>query len=284
MTTKKSTAEGNVTKAAHKDPALIPNAIYHAEGSEHAALSKNMFISSEALDRMLPMDMRDEMVLNIDRVATLLEQARTELLAHTTRRSIAVGKGFRNYGFMMASNQSMNNFPQLAPNFVDIDSFNDVVEDYLFARDVSERLMALSNDAREIMNIFGNLGFNLALAYYNNVRAIADRTGDQTAVSVYEILRRFFNRKRTPGADEEPTVKELERHFHALLHHKSDGEIDVKNFSGQTAAGVHEAIDTTHKPEKDNFKVTVQGTVTCPQCNAENVNHARFCINCGHKF
>jgi len=285
MTEKKSAAEGytEAVAAQHKDPALIPPAVYRAEGRT-AAASQNMFISSEMLDRMLPVPMRDEMVAKINDLAILIDQARNMAIAGVERRRNAVGKGFRNYGFMMAANQSINNFPDLAPNFLSIDSFNDVVEDYLFARDVSERLLAIANDARSIMNIFGNLAFDFALAYYANVRSIAERTGDQTAMSVYEILRRFFNRKRTPGTDEEPTVKELERHFHALLHHKSDGEIDVKNFSGQTSAGIHEAIDTTHKPEKDNFKATVEGTITCPQCNAENVNHAKFCNNCGCKF
>ena len=285
MSNNKSAAADNTQTVAapHKDPALIPTAVYHAEG-KMAPAAQNMFISSEMLDRMLPIPLRDEMVERLDDLTELMERARNLAISGVERRRNAVGKGFRNYGFMMAANQSINNFPDLAPNFLNVDSFNDVVEDYLFARDVSERLLALANDARSIMNIFGNLGFDFALAYYANVRSIAERTGDQTAMSVYEILRRFFARKRTPGADEEPTVKELERHFHALLHHKSDGEIDVKNFAGQTAAGVHEAIDTTHKPARDNFKATVQGEITCQQCNAQNVNHAKFCNNCGHKF
>ena len=63
MTEKKSAAEGytEAVAAQHKDPALIPPAVYNAEAMGHAPLpAKNMFISSEMLDRMLPVPMRDE--------------------------------------------------------------------------------------------------------------------------------------------------------------------------------------------------------------------------------
>jgi hypothetical protein len=247
MTEKKSTGTSNIKDvAAHTDPALIPAAIYNAEGKVQN--HSDMFISSEMLNKMLPLDMRQELVDKMDELAQIVNEAR-DLIAHQTgRRSIAVGKGFRNYGFMMASNQSMNNFPELAPNFVDIDSFNDVVEDYLFARDVAERMLSITNDVRDIMNIFGNIAFDFALAYYANVRSIANRTGDKTAVSVFQILQRFFSRKRTPTNGEEPTEKQLERDFHALLHGHRDGEIVVRNQNPTVSGKVHEVLDDTHSP------------------------------------
>jgi hypothetical protein len=240
------------------DPALIPTAIYNAEG-QMAQNHADMFISSDLLDKMLPMEIREQLVMKMNELAQIVNQAREDIAAQTGRRSVAVGKGFRNYGFMMAANQSMNNFPELAPNFVYPGDFNAVVEDYLFARDVSERMLAISNDVRDIMNIFGNLGFDFALAYYSNVRSIAERTRDKTAISVFEILRRFFSRKRTPLTSDEPTEMQLERDFHALLHGRKDGEIVIKNENPTLSGKVHEVVDDTHSPRSHNgLKETVE--------------------------
>ena len=246
---------------AHADPALIPAEIYAAEGTlAHA--NRDMFISSEQLDQMLSPDLRKQMVLHIDRLAALVNEAR-ELVSNPANRRIAIGKGFRNYGFMLAANQSMNNFPELAPNFVNINDFNDVIEDYLFARDVAERTLSLTNDLRDIMNIFGNLGFNFALAYYSNVRSIADRTRDKTAISVFNILQRFFTRKRTPQNSNEPTEMQLERDFKALLHGHKDGEIIVKHESPTTSGRVHEVLDDTHSHRThDGLKATINEKIT----------------------
>jgi hypothetical protein len=245
MTEQKTPGTSNVKDVAANDPALIPAAIHNAE-RQMAMNHPNMFVSSEQLNKMLPLAMRDDLVLKMDELANIINAARDLISHQTDRRSVAVGKGFRNYGFMMASNQSINNFPELAPNFVDINTFNDVVEDYLFARDVAERLLSIANDVRDIMNIFGNIGFDFALAYYSNVRSIADRTRDKTAVSVFEILRRFFNRKRTPQNGSEPTEKELERDFHRLLHGKADGEIIIRNERPHVSAGERTVVDNVH--------------------------------------
>ena len=247
MTEQQSTVAGNTGdgNGARKDPSLIPPAIFNA-GGKSAPTGKNMFINGEMADRMLPIDMRQQMVDRMNDLANLVNEARAMANVSMERKSSAVGKGFRNYGFMMAANQSMNNFPQLAPNFVDTDSFNDVVGDYLFTRDVAERLLIITNDVRDIMNIFGNLAFDFALAYYANVRSIAERTRDQTAVSVFETLRRFFIHKRAAEIGEESAENELERHFHDLMHGTRDGEIVVKNQSPTVTGKVHEVIDDTH--------------------------------------
>jgi hypothetical protein len=248
-------SEENISKKTHTDPALIPTAIYNAEGKTVHA--NNMFVSSEMLNKMLPMDTRDELVEKMNELAEIVNNARDQITNQIDRRSIAVGKGFRNYGFMMASNQSMNNFPELAPNFVNTNDFNDVIEDYLFARDISERMFSISNDMRDIMNIFGNIGFSFALAYYSNVRSIAERTRDKTAVSVFQILQRFFTRKRTPKNEDEPTEHQLERDFHALLHGHKDGEIVIKNTSpNPSEGGEHVVVDETHKASGYDHKAS----------------------------
>jgi len=257
MTEKTNGATGVQNAAANADPALIPAEIYAAEGTlAHAG--NDMFISSAMLEKMLPLELREQLVETMDELAAVIQKARDLYASQTNRRSFAVGKGFRNYGFMLAANQSINNFPELAPNFVNIDDFNDVVEDYLFARDVAERLLSITNDVRDMMNAFGNLGFNFALAYYANVRSIADRTGDKTAVSVFNILRRFFSRKRNPANGGEPTDAQLERDFRALLHGHKDGEINISHQSPTTSGRVHEVLDNTHSPRThDGLKATI---------------------------
>jgi len=109
----------------HKDPALIPVPIYNAKNQKSHA--HDMFISSEMLDRAFPPGIKEELVEKMESLAETVNTIRTEMTDFSNRTRPAVGKGFRNYGFMMASNQSINNFPDLAPNFIDIDSFNAVV-------------------------------------------------------------------------------------------------------------------------------------------------------------
>ena len=211
----------------HTDPALIPAPIYNAEGKmEHV---NSPFISTQMLDQAFTPENKSGLVEKMDELVEIIDQVREQIINQIGRRSTAVGKGFRNYGFMLASNQSINNFPELAPNFVDIESFNDVIEDYLFARDVAERMLTITNDIRDIMNIFGNIGFSFALAYYANVRSIAERTNDQTAISVSEILRKFFTRRRTPEVNNEPSERKLERDLRNLLKGHKEGEILLRN-------------------------------------------------------
>ena len=108
-----------------------------------------------------------------------------------------------------------------------------------------------------MMNIFGNIGFNFALAYYANVRTIADHAKTEPAISVFNILRRFFKRKRTHQTGSEPTEMQLERDLRALLHGRKDGEIIIKNETPHTAGGIHEVIDsvhTGHSAVKESFE------------------------------
>jgi hypothetical protein len=207
--------------APHSDPPLIPTPIFNAE-NKPVKVATPMLISSQMLDNFFPSDMREDIAKAIEELATLVDSAREQLVAQTGRQNAAVGKGFRNYGFKMACNQSINNFPELAPSFVDIDSFNAVVEDYLFVRDLVERSMAITTELRDMMNIFGNIGFDYALAYYANVRTIANRTGNQTAASVFNTLRQYFRRRRTPtgSAPDEPTQEELDLHIKAITDEK----------------------------------------------------------------
>jgi len=167
-----------------------------------------------------------------------------EELTSTFRRNF-VGKGFRNFGFMTAANNSANNNPEFLPNFLDLEAFNEVEEDFLFMRSLVERLNAITSDALTSMNILGNETYSMAIAYYANVRQMAMRTHNPQAISVFNYLREFFRRKG--GGSEQPTEKELERDIHALLHGTKDGKIIIENERPHTVGGMHNVIDETHK-------------------------------------
>lgn len=269
----------------HKDPALIPKPVYNAEHKE-IATHTNMFAGSNTLDRALSTAVKGNLTNVTESLSAIISDARNEINGGVARRTTLVGKGFRNYGFMIASNQSINNFPQFAPNFFDTESFNEIIEDYLFLRDMSERFMGMAGEMRDIMNIVGNLGYDFSLAYYANIRSIAKRTGNQTATNIFNILRRFFSNRRgaaTIDIEGEPTMKKLEHDIHSLIKGRKDGEIVIKNRKPVVSGKVHEVIDDTYKPTHEEFKETISGIV-CSKCGTENQSHAKFCINCGARL
>ena len=228
MSEEKLNQQEKVQQAQHnKNSELISTEIYNSETTK-AHINKNMFVSSEMLDRALSVAQKQEVVLLIDRMNAKFEQLRDVVMTQLGKRQTSVGKGFRNYGFMIAANQSMNNFPQFSPNFIDNKSFNDVIEDYLFLKDVSERMLAMTNYVRDMMNIMGNFGFDFAFAYYSNVKSIVNRTDDQTAINVFNILQRFFNQRRTPISNSQPTEMQLEKDFKTMLHANKEGKIVIE--------------------------------------------------------
>jgi hypothetical protein len=131
-----------------------------------------------------------------------------------------------------------------------------------------------------MMNVFGNLGYSFALAYYANVRSIAERTKDQTAISVFNILRQYFTRQRTPEMDGEPAEKKVERDIHSVLHGHKSGEVVIEGEEKHTTGGGHAIVDDTYKEKGGEFKETVNGTL-CANCGTQNAVNARFCNNCG---
>ena len=273
----------NPPAATGHDPALIATAIYNAE-HQLRPVNRDLFVSRKMLDELLPESTVEALFTKLIELENLLLEIRQGMNT-ITNRNASLGKGFRNLGFMLATNQSINNFPAFAPNFFTADDFNAAVGDYQLMRNVSERLMGMARDVREMMNIYGNLGFNFALAYYANVRSIATRTGNQTAISVFEILRQYFRSRRPSQNAAEPTEKEIERDIRALLHGVKEGEVVVEGKAAHTAtAGEHTVIDTAHKPAVETLRATSVQTLICPACNYENAGIAKFCNNCGKEL
>jgi hypothetical protein len=83
--------------------------------------------------------------------------------------------------------------------------------------------------------------------------------------------------------DGETSERKVERDIHAMLHGHKSGEVVISGEEKHTTGGGHTIVDNTYKEKGGEFKETVSGAV-CSACGTENVNHAKFCINCGTKF
>jgi len=201
-------------------------------------------IHTYSIEKVITTSDKDELMDKINEASDMLRKIAEQLTDLQTRN--LVGKGFRNFGFLTAANNSANNNPNFVPPFVSLAVYNKIEEDFLFMRNVVERLNSITTDALTSMNILGNEAYNLSLAYYASVRQFAMRTNNPQATSVFEYLRQFFRRRRMPNV-EQPTEHQLERDIHSLLHGKKDGEIVIKHESPHTTGGVREVIDDVHK-------------------------------------
>ena len=61
-----------------------------------------------------------------------------------------------------------------------------------------------------------------------------------------------------------------------------DGSIVIEGHAKHTTAAEHTVIDNTYK-QHGAFKEVIHGTI-CHECNANNPEHAKFCVNCGGKL
>ena len=191
------------------------------------------------LEKKLDSETKASLMQKITEISETLRSISEELSSNDRRQF--VGKGFRNLGFMAAANNSANNNPEFMPLFVNINEFNEVEDDFLFMRNMVERLNAITADASVSMNIFGNESYNMAVAYYVNVKQVAKRTNNSQAQSVFNTLRKFFRRGSYNSSH--PTEKELKSDIHALLHGKKDGRILIENERPHTIGGRHEVVD-----------------------------------------
>ena len=200
------------------------------------------------------------------------------MMTDAQRRRL-LGSGIRRLGFIVKTGEMIQNFPEFKPSFVDEENFENLVTEILETRAITVTLEQQLRIYTDVLLLAGDEAYKLSLMYYASVRDAA-RRGVPGAQAIFRVLQAFFRRGKRTG--EEPTIPELERDVHALLQHRKDGKIVIEGAAKHTTAGELEIVDETAKP-KGAFKETVQGTV-CTQCGAENVDHARFCIQCGKQL
>ena len=153
------------------------------------------------------------------------------------------GLGIRNYGFTRVTYANARRNPQFVPSYLNMDAFNDSMDDFQRKRDIWGWLRQFTQLVRDGMRVPADAAFGYALEYYGALREAA-RRAVPGAQAEFAELRPFFKRTRQTAA--EPTEKEIERDLHALLHGKKDGEIVVRNRRPQVSGGVHEVVDEVH--------------------------------------
>ena len=176
----------------------------------------------------------------------------------TAERRRLIGAGVRNYGFIDKAFDIANDNPSFIPKFLTIDDLWKDMHNFEDMRQlvwVLEKFLQLANEA---MLIRGDRIFRDALFIYNNLRELS-RARVPGAQPLFEALLKFFRRRTRPG-ETEPTVKELEKDFHALIKGTKDGKIVVENEKPKTTGGKRLVVDKT-RSNKAAFKETEQGEI-----------------------
>ena len=161
-----------------------------------------------------------------------------------TERMRKNGLGIRNYGFTQVTFANAMRNPQFVPSYLDMEQFREAVTDFQRKRDIWGWLRQFIQQVRDGMRVPADAAFGYALEYYGALRE-ATRRAVPGAEAEFAELRPFFRRTRQKGA--EPTVAEIERDLHALMHGTKDGEIVVRNERPRVIGGKHEVIDTAHR-------------------------------------
>jgi hypothetical protein len=107
------------------------------------------------------------------------------------------------------------------------------------------------------MLVRGDKIFRDALFIYNNLRELS-KARVPGAQPLFEALLKYFRRRTRPG--EEPTVKQLEKDFHALIHGTKDGRLVIENEKAKTIGGKHLVVDRTRR-NTGSMKETVEGEI-----------------------
>jgi hypothetical protein len=176
----------------------------------------------------------------------------------TAERRRLIGAGVRNYGFIDKAFDIANDNPSFIPKFLTVDDLWKDMHNFEDMRQlvwVLEKFLQLANEA---MLIRGDRIFRDALFIYNNLRELS-RARVPGAQPLFEALLKFFRRRTRPG-ETEPTVKELEKDFHALIKGTKDGKIVVENEKPKTTGGKRLVVDKT-RSNKAAFKETEQGEI-----------------------
>ena len=172
-----------------------------------------------------------------------------------TERMRLIGVRARNYGFITKTWEVANARPDFLPPKFSMANMSTLVDNLNRARDLSTLIQQLQRLVDDYMMTVGTQAYRDALQIYGQLRAMA-RAKVPGANEIFQQLRQFFTlRRRRPG---EPTLHELERDFHSLLHKHADGEMIIKNESPHTTGGVHEVVDEVHKHGRHGAEIKVE--------------------------
>ena len=198
----------------------------------------------------------DELQIMFKNFAELVPELETTDLDTTDRRRL-LGSGVRRYGFIEKVFEVSDDFPQFWPPFgegrkeldehvQEIDALRNLLVWFRFVtRVVQDMLLTAGDDA-----------FRTVRTYYAFAREGARRKNPE-AVQVFHMLQLFWKRPRRMNGTElsgrrtgEPTEKELERDFHALMRGEKDGRIAVEHESAAVSGSMRKVVDDVRSAKR----------------------------------
>jgi regulator of replication initiation timing len=254
-----------------------------AEASDEQTGAQSSLADSVATDRQTIQKVYEEL-------RTVLESMEAEGLdmLHLTgvmRRRLQ-GAGERRWGIIDAThNMSHNDKQYFSPPFTSWEGLDLLTDNVVLWREVDEMGQRIARIARDHYLTTSNAAYISSRNYYRNLQTAA-RSGDTGAEIIYNDLRTYYERmgRHAPGEDDEITIDHLMKDAKALAHGRKDGKIVIEHESPHTTKGKHVVVDDAHKHSDAKFKATVSGTISCPHCNAENLENAKFCSSCGKEM
>jgi hypothetical protein len=180
-------------------------------------------------------------------------------LSQAERRRL-IGAGVKNYGFIDKAYDIARDNPKFLPPFLSAQEIWQDMHDFEEIRQLVMVLEKFLQLATESMMIRGNRCFRDALRVYGALREMT-RNNVPGAKPLFESLVTFFRKRRRPG-EAEPTVKQLEKDFHSLIHGTKDGKIVIENEKAKSVGGKHLVVDKTRSNRnKGAFKEIEEGEI-----------------------
>ena len=187
----------------------------------------------------------DELQIMFDNFSEIVPELSNTVLDTTDRRRL-LGSGVRRYGFIEKTVDVAGEFPQFWPSFVtDGEKLKELVHEIEVLRNLLVWFRYASRIVGDLLLVAGDDAFRLAGSYYATARDGARRQIPE-AVQVFQMLQLFWRRRRRTSSSDEPTMHELERNFHGVLHGTKDGTVSAHHESPTSSGGVHEVIDNVH--------------------------------------
>ena len=195
----------------------------------------------------------NDILILIDDAQVLLDKFLDSLdqSLNTTRRLRLNGIGISRYGFTNKVSDVASENMRFAPATFSDAELKALIRRIELLRNLSSLLRQCLRIVNDELLITGDEAYAMALLYYNTLREQA-RARVLGADEVFRMLEPFFRRHRRI-LSEEPTVHELERDLHALVHGHKDGRIVVERERPHLTGGKRVVIDEVaggHAAEK----------------------------------
>jgi len=210
------------------------HADFHGNAA-HTHISDRVLIDSDAIANIQ---------LQLNTVLSTIAGANMDVFTMTdAQRSRLLGAGVRRYGFIEKTDEVSGENTQFFPGFLTHKQLNE-------ANLQIGTLRNLITTAQQILRIItdhylltSDEAFRMSRLYYISVRDAA-RNGIPGAHPVFNILRELFRRSGIK-TDKTPTIPEVERDVHALLHGHKDGRIVIEHEHPHKVGGKHVVVDET---------------------------------------